>query len=198
MPLSDYEKYHLHDYVCQKDDHYDKQEIDSKIKSIEDDILLQDGRIGTVENILSQPTEQVFYRGKCSHNNESYVEFYKDTDGINKGVNVKHSIGDFICTNEKKLKIVKKGLYTISYFDGWKCSQACNFRIKLNKILHDVNVNNFYVQKPLPTASSWSTLYFNITLEIAANTNLEMFLDNNNGILDGQSYSRISIFRLME
>ena len=184
MSLTDYEKYHLHDHVCKKDDVYDKKEVDTKIETVKTEI----------------PT-RIFYRGHCKHNNNRSVRFYPNTD-IGFGLNVTQSDNiDFIClsSNNEKLLIKNKGLYILTFSDGYKCNQDCHLRLKMDKISHDVNVSSYYIEYLLHnTSNAWKTMSFTTVLEVDDDTNIELFIDNNSAILDGLSYSYITIYRLTE
>ena len=173
MSLTDYEKYHLHDHVCTKSDVYDKSYIDTQIP------------------------KKIFYRGHCKHNNHGTVRFYPNTD-INVSINVSQSNNDFVCdlNDNKKLLIKNKGLYILTFSDGYKCSQDCNFEMKMDKISH--NVNSKYIQISLKnTNNSWKTMSFTTVMEVEDDTTIQSEL-HNSGILDGLTYSYITIYRLTE
>ena len=142
--------------------------------------------------------KKIFYRGKCHHNNDQKVKFYSNGT-LQHATNVKQSHNnDFVSSlsSNTKLLIKNKGTYILSFWDGIKSNRTGYLNLKMDK--YSLSVAGGTVKFPTQnTNKSWATFQFTTVLEVADNTNLEMEVNNNNIMLDGLSYSYLTIYKIM-
>ena len=223
-----YEKFHLHDHVYSKNeidnDLYDKTDIDTELatKSDKSDVMLLDGsqkmtadmdiNSNSITNVKDPVNDNdvcnkvyvdglipkvIFYRGKCHHNNEKDVKFYSNGT-FQHATNVKQSHNDdFVSSSGSKTKLLikNKGMYILSLWDGIKTSSTGFIHLKMDKA--SINLAGGVMKFPVPDSNNgWQSYQLTTVLEVAENTNLEMKLTT--GILDGLSYSWLTIYRLTE